>query len=111
MGPNETTLKDVVVYNSETGERVMGFDLVSCPDITCETVVVSNSPVKKLYGESIEFTANITYPKFSRKRFVKKLMAVGVSRNVANRYAKFCALTRSPYGQQWTNLCWMAAFG
>lgn len=101
----------LVAYDRETGERIIGFDLATCPDLTCETQTTSNERITGFDDLSGGFTMHIVYPKFSRKRFVKKLMSIGVPRNVANRYAKYCAETKSPYGQQWHRIYWMGIFG
>lgn len=111
MGPTETKLGDVVVYDKETGERIMGFDLATCPDLTCETQTAFNERITGFDDLSGGFTMTIVYPRLSRKRFVKKLMSIGIPRNVANRYAKYCAETKSPYGQQWHRIYWMGIFG
>lgn len=94
------------MYDKETGERIMGFDLASCPDITCETTIVGDNHIEHLNDLSAEFSVNIVYPRFSRKKFVKKLMSVGISRNIANEFAEFCVKIKKSYGQQWVEFCW-----
>lgn len=111
MGFENVTPLSVVAYDSETGERVAEFDLASCPDITCEMQTVPSDFISGLNELSGGFTMTITYPKFSRKRFIKKLMGIGVPRNAANQYARYCAETRSPYGRQWNRIYWMGIFG
>ena len=118
MGFENATPLSVVAYDSETGERVMGFDLASCPSITCETITadcinLGNISCDRIsLGEmSFEMAFEIQWPHCSRKRFIKKLMGIGIPRNVANKYARYCAETRNPYGQQWNRICWMGIFG
>lgn len=91
----ETHLDEIVVYNKETGERIgtLGTD-------------TTLNPVREKHGDfllndSLSFW--IRPHRLSRKRFVKKLMAMGISRNMANQYAKICAANKRPYSQQyWT---------
>lgn len=111
MGPNETTLGGMVVYNSETGERVMWFDLASCPDITCETVVADPTIRHGWNDMSFEASFEWKHPHYSRRRFVKKLMGLGISRNAANYYARVCAKAKHPYGEAYDNIVFYSLLG
>lgn len=56
---------------------------------TVEAAPENNEVVHRINtGEEASFTFNIQFHKMNRKRFVKKLMAVGVSRNDANSVAE-----------------------
>lgn len=117
MGFENATPLSVVAYDSETGERVL-FDLASCPGITCETLTadyinLGNISCDRIHlGEmSFEMAFEIQWPRCSRKRFVKKLMGIGIPRNVANFYAKMCAVARIPYSKAYRNIIIMRLIG
>lgn len=101
MGFENATTLSVVAYDSETGERVIGFDLASCPDITCETITADRIELGEI---SFEMAFELQWSHCSRKRFVKKLMGIGIPRNVANYYAKVCAVARIPYSKAYRNI-------
>lgn len=106
MGFENTTPLSVVAYDSETGERVTEFDLASCPDIACETITADGISCDRIDLDKISFEMvfEFRWPRCSRKRFVKKLMGIGIPRNVANWYAKMCAVARIPYGEAYHNI-------
>lgn len=96
MGFESNTSRTVYIYDNETGERVG--DLSDLATI---------GEVDESYGGYPKLNVNDAWSfelrpaRMSRRRFVKKLMGMGISRNAANTYAKICAKHKKPYGQQY----------
>jgi len=96
MGFESNTSRTVYVYDSETGERVGELsDLTTIGDVE-----ESYGGYPKLHVNDA-WSFELRPARMSRRRFVKKLMGMGISRNAANTYAKICAEHKRPYGQQY----------
>ena len=96
MGFESNTSRTVYIYDNETGERVGELS-----DLT------TIGEIEESYGDYPKLKVNDSWSfelrpvRMSRKRFIKKLMGMGISRNAANTYAKICAKNKKPYGQQY----------
>lgn len=55
-----------------------------------------------LPGAGEEATFTIRLPRMSRKKFIKKMMSLGYSRNFARIVADGCWKTRIPYGNMYS---------
>lgn len=97
MGPDSQPPKTIVVYNSETGEKVCELG-----DITTATLELNHTEIVPEF-KTDGFQLRVLPRHMSRKKFVKMLMANGISRDAANRYARVCRELRVPYGDEyWT---------
>lgn len=89
---------DGMLYVEFNGELV-SFGAVQKMEITpAEEPVINVPKLKRLQETEFTFTTRFFLKRVSRKRFVKKLMAGGVPRNVAATIAKNVRCTKATYG-------------